>query len=176
MLLSAPTILQSGNGREFANNLVSSLKEYRPTSKIVNGKARHSQSQENFGRANQGTENMLCAGIQDEKTSYWNDGPWFVQLMKIRALYYGINGSLYEALFGCKARVGLLTSSLPDDISQDVGTNEELEKVIKSAKAIQQQKERRDESMQEAKLSEEDIDNNAIHDGRNQNSDEAIVI
>lgn len=66
-LLGAPTILQSDNGREFANNVVSSLKEYWPTLKIVHGKPRHSQSQGNVKRANQDIENMLCAWMQDEK-------------------------------------------------------------------------------------------------------------
>ena len=51
-LLGAPTILQSNNGREFANNVVSSLKEYWPTLKIVHGKPRHIQSQGSVERAN----------------------------------------------------------------------------------------------------------------------------
>ncbi|XP_068234246.1 KRAB-A domain-containing protein 2-like [Palaemon carinicauda] len=63
-LLGAPTILRSDNGRELANNMVSSLKEYWPTLKIVHGKLRHSQSVE---RANQDIENMPCAWMQDEK-------------------------------------------------------------------------------------------------------------
>lgn len=183
-LLGAPTILQSDNGREFANNVVSSLKEYWPTLKIVHGKPRHSQSQGSVERANQDIENMLCAWMQDEKTSCWSEGLRFVQLMKNRAFHSGIKRSPYEALFGCKARVGLSTSSLPDDVLQDVETEEELEKIIESVQTTQQQEERRDESMQEAQdesmqeaqLPAEDIDENAIYDGGNQNSDEAMVI
>lgn len=104
--------------------------------------------------------------------------------MKNRAFHSGIKRSPYEALFGCKARVGLSTSSLPDDVLQDVETEEELEKIIESVQTTQQQEERRDESMQEAQdesmqevqLPAEDIDENAIHDGGNQNSNEAMVI
>ncbi|XP_078509625.1 KRAB-A domain-containing protein 2-like [Lissotriton helveticus] len=175
-LLGAPTILQSNSGREFANNVVSSLKEYWPTLKIVHGKPRHSQSQGSVERANQDIENMLCAWMQDEKTSFWSEGLQIVQFMKNRAFHSGIKRSPYEALFGYKARVGLSTSSLPDDVLQDVETEEEVEKIIESVKTTQQQEERRDESMQEAQLPAEDIAENAIHDGGNQNSDEAMVI
>lgn len=58
-LLGAPSILQSDNGREFANKVVTNLKEYWPALKIVHGKPRHSQSQGSIERANQDIENML---------------------------------------------------------------------------------------------------------------------
>ncbi|GFR27971.1 SCAN domain-containing protein 3 [Trichonephila clavata] len=51
-LLGAPSILQSVNGREFANNGVTSLKKFWPALKIVHGKPRHLQSQGSVERAN----------------------------------------------------------------------------------------------------------------------------
>ncbi|KAF0726661.1 SCAN domain-containing protein 3-like [Aphis craccivora] len=67
----APSILQSDNGREFSNNLVSNLKDMWPELKIVHGKPRHSQSQGSVERANQDIENMLITWMQTEKTSHW---------------------------------------------------------------------------------------------------------
>jgi transposase InsO family protein len=51
-LLGAPDILQSDNGREFANRLVESVAAGWPGCKIVHGKARHSQSQGSVERCN----------------------------------------------------------------------------------------------------------------------------
>jgi hypothetical protein len=112
------------------NNVLSSLKEYWATLKIVHSKPRHSQSQGSVERANQDIENMLCTWMQDEKTDGWSEGLRFVQLMKNRAYHSGIKRTPYEALFGCKAKVGLTTSSLPQDVLQDIQSEEQLEKII----------------------------------------------
>ncbi len=77
-LLGAPSILQSDNGREFANNVVTSLKEFCPALKIVHGKPRHSQSQGNVERADQDIVNMLCTWMQDNKSDRWSEGLRFV--------------------------------------------------------------------------------------------------
>lgn len=59
--------------------------------------------------------------------------------MKNRAFHSGITRSPYKALFGCKAKVGLMTSSLPKDVLQDVETEEELEKIVESTQKTQEQ-------------------------------------
>ncbi|XP_023210347.1 KRAB-A domain-containing protein 2-like [Centruroides sculpturatus] len=132
-LLGAPSILQSDNGREFANNVVTSLKEFWPALKIVHGKPRHSQSQGSVERANQDIENMLCTWMQDNKSDRWSEGLRFVQFMKNRAYHSGIKRTPYEALFGCKPKVGL--SFLPE--LKDINTEEQLEKVIESVKTME---------------------------------------
>jgi hypothetical protein len=129
-LIGAPSILQSDNGREFANKIVYNLKDYWPTLKIVHGKPRHSQSQGSVERANQDIENMISTWMQDEKTDRWSEGLRFVQLMKNRALHSGIKRTPYEALFGCKVKVGLTTSSLPRDILDSINSEEDLERVV----------------------------------------------
>ncbi|CAK1589526.1 unnamed protein product [Parnassius mnemosyne] len=126
-LLGAPAILQSDNGREFSNRIIENLKTYWPTLKIIHGKPRHSQSQGSVERANQDIENMLTTWMQDNNNSHWSEGLRFVQLMKNRAFHAGIKQSLYEALFGCKVKVGL---QLPNDFTQNVETEEDLEKII----------------------------------------------
>ncbi|XP_074040062.1 uncharacterized protein [Leptinotarsa decemlineata] len=112
-LIGAPSILQSDNGREFANKIVYNLKDYWPTLKIVHGKPRHSQSQGSVERANQDIENMISTWMQDEKTDRWR-----------------IKRTPYEALFGCKVKVGLTTSSLPRDILDSINSEEDLERVV----------------------------------------------
>ncbi|XP_023223766.1 KRAB-A domain-containing protein 2-like [Centruroides sculpturatus] len=89
-LLGAQSILQSDNGREFANNVVTSLKEFWPALKIVYGKPRHSQSQGSVERANQHIENMFCTWMQDNKSDRWSEGLHFIQFMKNRAYHSGI--------------------------------------------------------------------------------------
>lgn len=84
-LIGAPNVLQSDNGREFANQIVSSLKDLWPELKIVHGKPRHSQSQSSVERANQDIENMLTTWMQEQNTSQWGQGLRFIQLMKNRA-------------------------------------------------------------------------------------------
>ncbi|KFD49282.1 hypothetical protein M513_09834 [Trichuris suis] len=126
-LLGAPSILESDNGREFANKVVTSLKQHWPCLKIVHGKPWHSQSQGSVERANQDIENMLCTWMQDKKLT---DGA------RDYGFHSGIKRTPYEALFGCKAKVGLATSSLPQDVLQDIQTEEQLEEIIESVQTI----------------------------------------
>jgi hypothetical protein len=55
----APEILQSDNGREFANKVLKKLCTMWKNLKIVHGKPRHSQSQGSVKRANQYIEKEL---------------------------------------------------------------------------------------------------------------------
>jgi len=50
--------------------------------------------------------------------------------MKNRAYHKGINRSPYEALFGCKMKVGLDTSFLPPYILKDLDDEESLLKLV----------------------------------------------
>ena len=88
--------------------------------KLVHGKPRHSQSQRSVERANRDIENMLFTWMSDNQSNDWETGIKFVQFMKNRAYHDGIKRSPYEALFGCKARVGLVSTSLPIDIIQNL--------------------------------------------------------
>ncbi|KAL4112594.1 hypothetical protein QTP88_016347 [Uroleucon formosanum] len=114
-LIGAPSVLQSDNGREFANQIVSSLKDLWPKPKIVHGKPRHSQSQGSVERANQDIENMLTTWIQEQITSQWSQG------IKITPC---------EALFGCKIKIGLNTSNLPEEVVENIKTEEDLTAII----------------------------------------------
>lgn len=131
-LLGAPSILQSDNGREFSNSIVTSLKSIWPELTIVHGKPRHSQSQGSVERANQDIQNMLTTWMQDNKTPKWSHGLKFVQIMKNSALHSGIGRTPYEAVFGQTIKLGLSTSNLPKDIYEKLQSEENLEHVFDS--------------------------------------------
>ena len=108
LLIGAPVILQSDNGSEFTSNVIKELKEVWPNLKLVHGKPRHPQSQGSVERANGDIKDMLVAWMADNDSQDWPTGIKFVQFQKNSALHSGIKCSPYSAMFGCKARVGLL--------------------------------------------------------------------
>ncbi|XP_031344445.1 KRAB-A domain-containing protein 2-like [Photinus pyralis] len=125
-IFGAPSILQSDNGREFANCVITELCDMWQELKMVHGKPRHSQSQGSVERCNQDVENMLSSWLTTNKSKKWSEGLRFVQLMKNRAHHSGINCSPYEAMFGVKLKVGL-KSFVPDDALTNLNTEEDLE-------------------------------------------------
>ncbi|XP_044745145.1 uncharacterized protein LOC123307008 [Coccinella septempunctata] len=135
-IFGAPSILQSDNGREFANSTIRELCSMWPELKMVHGKPRHSQSQGSVERANQDVENMLCSWLEDNSTSKWSEGLRFVQLMKNRAHHSGINCTPYEAMFGTKLKFGL-KSFLPTDVLHNIHCEEDLEVLVKDQNNLQ---------------------------------------
>ena len=79
-------------------------------------------------------KNILSSWLIDNQTTHWTEGLRFVQFMKNRAHHHGIACSPYEAMFGCPAKVGLKTSSLPDNLVID--TEEQLEELLEASTMI----------------------------------------
>lgn len=129
-IFGAPSILQSDNGREFANSVINELKNMWPDLKIVHGKPRHSQSQGSVERANRDIQDMLITWMQTNITSKWSEGLKFIQLMKNRAFHAGIKQSPYEAMFGSKIKVGLSDSIFPKDCINQITTEEDLQHLV----------------------------------------------
>ena len=63
-IFGAPSILQSDNGKEFVNSVITELSAMRESLKIAHGKPRHSQSQESVEHANRDIEDMLMTWLQ----------------------------------------------------------------------------------------------------------------
>ena len=80
------SVLQSDNGREFANGIIQELSSMWEELKIVHGKPRHSQSQSSVQRANRDIEDMLSTWLETNSTNKWVGGLRFVQVMKNRGL------------------------------------------------------------------------------------------
>lgn len=106
-IFGSPCILNSDNGKEFANKIIDELCRMWEEPKIVNGKPCQSQTQGSVERANQDIEKMLFTWLETNKTTNWSEGLKFIQFMKNRAYHSGIERTPYEAMFGCKAKVGL---------------------------------------------------------------------
>ena len=62
-IIGAPSVLQSDNGREFANQVIHELKNMWPELKLVNGKPRLSQG--SLERAN--VQNLMMRWMQTNK-------------------------------------------------------------------------------------------------------------
>lgn len=129
-LFGAPMILQSDNGREFANRIIKYLAEMWPGLKLVHGEPRHSQSQGSVERLNQDVRDMLVTWMSDENTTKWSQGLRFVQSNKNRSLHTGIGTSPYEAMFGTPQKIGLKDSSVPKELLSDIETEEELQNLV----------------------------------------------
>ena len=120
-MFGAPFILQSDNGREFANKIIQNLADTWPGTKLVHGKLRHSQSQGSIKRSNPDVRDMLVAWISNNNnnnnnTKTWSEGLRFIQSKRNRALHSGIKTSPYAAMLGTAQRIGLGDSPLTEDV------------------------------------------------------------
>ena len=111
----APVLLHSDNGREFVNQVIHALLELWPECKMINGKARHSQSQGSVERCNRDIENMLACWQRDTNSNNWSRGLQFVQYAKNARHHTGIGRSPFMAHMGVEASLGVQTLNLDSD-------------------------------------------------------------
>ncbi|XP_051165171.1 KRAB-A domain-containing protein 2-like [Leptopilina boulardi] len=131
----APAILQSDNGREFTANVIRELVSIWPHSKMVHGRPRHPQTQGSVERANADVENMLRAWMVDKKSNEWARGCYEVQWLKNTSKHRIINRAPYEAILG-PIRNGLACFNLPDSVTENLETEEDLENALSSFKEL----------------------------------------
>ncbi|XP_039315443.1 SCAN domain-containing protein 3-like [Solenopsis invicta] len=131
-IIGCSSVLQSDNGREFCNSVIEELKSMWPDLKIVHGKPRHSESQGSVERANRDVQDILIAWMEENNLTKWSQGLRFCQWKKNTSWHSAIKQTLYEAMFGRKAHVGLRSSHLPLSVINDIVTEEELERIIDS--------------------------------------------
>ncbi|XP_071103366.1 uncharacterized protein [Haliotis cracherodii] len=103
-----------------------------PSLVIVHGKPRHPQSQGSVERANCDIKDILVAWLGDNDTSDWTVGLKFVQFQKNSSLHSGIKTSPCAALFGSDARTGLASSTLPQEVLQQLQSEDDLLSAIES--------------------------------------------
>ncbi|XP_005096011.1 KRAB-A domain-containing protein 2-like [Aplysia californica] len=126
LLNGARVILKSNNRSEFTSQVITELKKVWPNLKMVDGKPRHPQSQGSVERANGDIKDMLVAWKADNDSQDWLTGIKFVHFQKNSSLHSGTKCSPYSAMFGCEARVGLTTSSLPEEVIARIETEEDF--------------------------------------------------
>lgn len=126
LLQGAPVILQSDNGREFTAEVIKELVLLWPQCKIVHGRPRHPQSQGSVERSNQDVEQMLRIWMEENKSTRWSVGCYFVQWQKNTSLHRIIGRSPYKSLYGADPKVGLESTNLPSDLIDKIRTEEDL--------------------------------------------------
>jgi transposase InsO family protein len=127
LLLGAPHILQSDNGREFTANIITELKLLWPELKLVHGRPRHPQSQGSVERANADIKSMIISWTHENNNTHWSERLRFVQFKtKTRSYHRTIDQSPYSALFGSDLKVGLSSSAIPKEILDTLETEEDL--------------------------------------------------
>lgn len=129
-IFGAPCILLCDNDREFTNRVIEEIYKLWNEIKIVTGKPKHSQSQSSVERSNQDIKNILSTWLETNNTPKWSEAIKFIQFIKNRAHHSEIDRSPYEAMFGCKAKVGLKTHLPADAIFSEITTEEELEQIL----------------------------------------------
>jgi hypothetical protein len=132
LILGAPMILQSDNGREFTANIITDLKSLWPHLKIVHGRPRHPQSQGSEERANADVKEMFATWLSENNSTQWSEGLRFIQFQKNRSYHRVIGQSTYKALFGSDPKVGLSSSSVPRDLLPDIQTEEDLQAIFEA--------------------------------------------
>lgn len=101
-IFGAPSIVQSGVSREFANELVEEITSMWSELKLVHGKDQSTKE-----CINQEIENFINNWLMANNTWKWSEGLRFVQMMKNKRYDTGMNCSPFEAMFGAKMKVGL---------------------------------------------------------------------
>ena len=127
-LLGPPHILQSDNGREFKNvNLAKMIRELWPSCRIVHGKPRHPQSQGSVERVNREIKKVLGALMRKNRDPCWVKYVSLAQHSMNTSPHSTLeNKSPYRVLFGRDPTKGLDELGIPENISKDINTEEEL--------------------------------------------------
>ncbi|CAM1326349.1 KRBA2 (predicted) [Pycnogonum litorale] len=82
---------------------------------------------------------MLVAWMGDNDTNDWSVGIKFVQFQKNSSFHCGIQRSPYAAMFGCEAKVGLTSSSLPTGVVERMQSEDDLVSALSNLPTIPEQ-------------------------------------
>ena len=110
-IFGVPYILQSDNGREFRNSLISAVKMMWPDMNLVHGRARHPQSQGSVERSNADIKKMLSGWMRENRSTNWSNGLKFVQLKKNHSHHTANKCSPFKATFGVNTPLGLQSTN-----------------------------------------------------------------
>ncbi|XP_044736116.1 KRAB-A domain-containing protein 2-like [Chrysoperla carnea] len=126
LTFGVPCTLQSDNGRKFTANIIKELVIMWPECKIVHGNPRGLQTQGSHERSNQDIENNLRAWMNENNSTNWSLGCFFIQYFKNTSLDRTIKRSPYKALFGSEPKAGLNESDIPTSTPLRIDTEVEL--------------------------------------------------
>ena len=84
---------------------------------------------------------MLIAWMSDNDTRDWTVGLKFVQFQNNSSHHTGIKRSPFADLFGAAAKVGLTSSSLPQDVIARLQTEDDLLSALSHPNPVEQSSE-----------------------------------
>lgn len=126
-----PLILQSDNGKEFCNEVITALMAMSEGTKILHGRPRHPQSQGSVERGNgvvkSKLEKWLRHNFEVQKTPSWSFGLHLVQLSKNTSTNLGIKSVPYNLVYGHQIRRSVSDDSVLSQLIEHCDTEEELE-------------------------------------------------
>lgn len=151
--IGPPMILQSDNGREFdkvagvgpvtplddntLSGVVTQLAELWPESKLVHGRARHSQSQGGVERLNQTVQRRLAAWMKDSGSKKWASvGIKLVQWTINTSFTKSIKKVPYELAFGQAPGCGISSLPIAPELLAKIQTEDELNGVVEQLEAV----------------------------------------
>lgn len=132
LVQGAPVILQGANRREFTAEVIKELVASWPECKIVHGRCRHRKIQGSVEKSNQNVEQMLRIWMEENKSSNWSLGCYFVQWQKNTSYHHIIGRSPYKRLYGADPKIGLRSTNLSTDIVDKILTEEDFERINKN--------------------------------------------
>ena len=75
---------------------------------------------------------MLACWQKDNNTTIWSEGLRFIQWQKNTRYHTGVGRTPYEAMFGQKLHLGITAANLPEDVEQELETEEQLAEALAS--------------------------------------------
>lgn len=126
-ILGTPGVLESDSGAEFTSQVVSELNGVWPDLRLACGQQLPGHGRRPLERASRDVTNMIRAWMRSNGSRRWAEGLRFVQLARNQLVDDALQQSPFEAMFGCKAKVGLFSSHLPREAVAALQTEEELE-------------------------------------------------
>ncbi len=129
-IFGAPIILQSDNGREFKNKLISDLIKSWPDLKIIHGRPRHPQTQGSIERANGDVQNILGSWMRTRQSTKWSQALEYVQLIKNSKEHSRLKCSPYKVVFGIDAPLGIDRLNYDKTIIEKIDNVHDLCKIM----------------------------------------------
>ncbi|XP_064102658.1 KRAB-A domain-containing protein 2-like [Macrobrachium nipponense] len=135
LTFGAPAILQSDNGREFANAIITELAEPWPELKLVTGRPCHPQSQGTVGRLNGVIQDKLTIWMKENNSRKWSLALKFVQ-WQVNISRHETTGHIpFKVTFEQDPQFGLRSSILPSTALCEIFIEEDLEAFLESKEA-----------------------------------------
>ncbi|XP_070180030.1 melanoma-associated antigen E1-like [Littorina saxatilis] len=78
---------------------------------------------------------MMTTWMADNSTTNWTVGLKFVQFQKNNSYHSGIKQTPFAALFGADAKIGLTSSSIPNEVLQRLQSEDDLQAALGSPEA-----------------------------------------